>query len=257
MVHKLVACATAAGRSRRLLIEQLCDVLRPWGYAARFGPASLDRVGMEEAGNCIDLSALLCAALRRRGIEHCYVVLGSRLGEFPAGVHAWVLTEEEPGISWLLVDPEGFHPESCDPRALTEQMTILAIFNDQKLVVGSEQHAAFFEEAWQGGDDQMEQDPGTGVGATAAAARPARNEPVVIEEQGAGFHAVLANAAGNVMITNDLGRYVLDLCDGSKTAQDIAAELAAKYPDVPRARIARDIDTFIDTAISKGALTWH
>lgn len=101
----------------------------------------------------------------------------------------------------------------------------------------------------------MEQETVGGAGTTAA--RLARNEPVVIEEQGEGFHAVLASAAGNVLITNDLGRYILELCDGTKTADEIVSDITARYPDVPAARIAGDIDTFIDTATSKGALSWQ
>lgn len=152
VVRNLVASATGIERpAPRQLVERLCEVLGTWRFEARFGPSSLDRIGIERAGNCIDLSAVLCAALRHCGVQRCYVLLGSRSGQFPAGVHAWVLASAGSG-TWVLVDPDDFRPQSCDPRSLPHRVTLLAVFNDKELIVGREQHAAFFAQACQGGD---------------------------------------------------------------------------------------------------------
>jgi Coenzyme PQQ synthesis protein D (PqqD) len=85
---------------------------------------------------------------------------------------------------------------------------------------------------------------------------PVRREPLSIEEQGAGFHAVLAGTTGRVLITNDVGRDVLNLCDGSRTEVAITDALAATYPDVPRDRIATDVHGFLASATDKGAIEW-
>lgn len=85
---------------------------------------------------------------------------------------------------------------------------------------------------------------------------PVRREPLNIEEQGAGFHAVLVAASGRVLITNDIGRDVLNLCDGSLTEAAITDKLAAAHPDVPRARIAADVHDFLASAADKGAIEW-
>lgn len=85
---------------------------------------------------------------------------------------------------------------------------------------------------------------------------PARREPLSIEEQGAGFHAVLAGATGRVLITNDVGRQVLNLCDGARDSKAITDALADAYGDVSRDRIETDVRGFLDTAIEKGAIQW-
>jgi hypothetical protein len=77
-----------------------------------------------------------------------------------------------------------------------------------------------------------------------------------MEQQGEGFHAVLVPAAGAVLITNDTGRQLLELCDGRRTRDDIAAEFAAGHPDAPAADLARDVEEFLRVATEKGALTW-
>lgn len=89
-----------------------------------------------------------------------------------------------------------------------------------------------------------------------AARLPVRREPLSVEEQGAGFHAVLAGATGRVLITNDIGRQVLDMCDGNRTEGVIVGELAAVHDDVPRERIAADVHHFLDSAMDKGAIAW-
>ena len=89
-----------------------------------------------------------------------------------------------------------------------------------------------------------------------AAVAPQRVEPVVLELQGEGFHAVLAAATGKVLITNDTGRAVLELCDGARSAADIAAEIAGRHPDVPADQIRGDVTAFLDAARDKGVLRW-
>lgn len=91
----------------------------------------------------------------------------------------------------------------------------------------------------------------------AASDRLVINGPVAVEEQGEGFHAVLAGGAGNVLITNDVGRYVLDLCRRGTTLREIVSELSQRYPDAPEPRITDDVTAFVETAVAKGALSWE
>lgn len=81
-------------------------------------------------------------------------------------------------------------------------------------------------------------------------------EPITIEEQGSGFHAVLAGAAGRVLVTNDVGCLVLDLCDGKRTGDEIVSAVVDRFADVPNERITEDVTTFLTQATQKEVLTW-
>lgn len=83
-----------------------------------------------------------------------------------------------------------------------------------------------------------------------------RIEPLTVEQQGEGFYAVLAVASGRVLITNETGRRVLDLCDGRRTADEIGRSLAEQFPSHGVDVIERDVRDFLDQAVEKGALTW-
>lgn len=86
---------------------------------------------------------------------------------------------------------------------------------------------------------------------------PLRCEPLTVEQQGDGFYAVLAGAAGRVLVTNNVGRLVLDLCDGVRDTEQITTEVVGRFPKMPADRVAGDVGTFMDAAVAKEVLTWQ
>lgn len=85
---------------------------------------------------------------------------------------------------------------------------------------------------------------------------PTRMEPVVFEEQGDGVHVVIAVSVGKVLLTNTLGRRILDLCDGSRGVTAMAEIIAADHPQVSREQIQADLRKCLDMATAKGVITW-
>lgn len=50
---------------------------------------------------------------------------------------------------------------------------------------------------------------------------------------------------GELVVLNAVGAAAYELVNGARTSADIAEELATMFPDVPPARIAEDVDTFL------------
>lgn len=86
---------------------------------------------------------------------------------------------------------------------------------------------------------------------------PVRSDQLTVEQQGDGFYSVLAGAAGRVLITNNVGRLVLDLCDGERDTEQISAAVVEKFSNVPSDQVRSDVQNFITSAIEKEALTWR
>jgi hypothetical protein len=81
-------------------------------------------------------------------------------------------------------------------------------------------------------------------------------EPITIEEQGEGFHAVIASTPGQMFITNDVGKLVIELCDGLRTGEDIVAAVGDRYPGIPAGRVRKDVTRFLAAATGMGLVTW-
>lgn len=79
---------------------------------------------------------------------------------------------------------------------------------------------------------------------------------LVVEEQGEGFYAVLLPDDDRVLITNDTGRRVLDLCNGSRSATEIVETVCATYPGVDGDKVRDEVHNFLQTASTKGVVTW-
>lgn len=96
----------------------------------------------------------------------------------------------------------------------------------------------------------------TGSAKSAAQIVPVSREPITIGQQGGGLYALLTRADGRVFITNDVGRAVLELCDGTHSAASIVNALAATFDGTPHAQIERDVHEFLTLACGKGVLQW-
>jgi hypothetical protein len=59
--------------------------------------------------------------------------------------------------------------------------------------------------------------------------------------------AVLVDPAGREIITlNALGTLVWDALDGTRDLEQLCDGIAARYPDVPAARVDADVRVFLD-----------
>ena len=59
--------------------------------------------------------------------------------------------------------------------------------------------------------------------------------------------------SGQTHIMNDVGKDILDLCDGSKSYEDIVSLLKKQY-DVPEDEIKNDIREYLAELVNKGVL---
>lgn len=78
---------------------------------------------------------------------------------------------------------------------------------------------------------------------------------LVFEQQGEGLHVVMVTSLEKILICNDIGRLVLEICDGSHTVGEIVDTLSASFPQVSREQIEEDVDRFLTMAVETGVVT--
>jgi hypothetical protein len=81
-------------------------------------------------------------------------------------------------------------------------------------------------------------------------------EALLVEEQGEGFYAVLLPGDDRVLITNDTGRRVLELCDGGRRTEAIMEEVTGLYPEMETEKIQQEVNAFLIAARDKGVVSW-
>jgi hypothetical protein len=104
--------------------------------------------------------------------------------------------------------------------------------------------------------DDVQKEPDRAHALANRAGCPVRQEPITIEEQAEGLHIVMVVTLGKILITNDVGRQILELCDGSRTTDEIVKSLAASFPQISQDQIAADVNAFVNNAMEFGAITW-
>lgn len=85
---------------------------------------------------------------------------------------------------------------------------------------------------------------------------PMRLENVVFEDQGEGLIVVLEPTQGLLLLTNHVGRRVLELSDGTRSLENIKETLVAEYKNAPAERVDADVVTFLARAEAKGVVKW-
>lgn len=95
-------------------------------------------------------------------------------------------------------------------------------------------------------------DTAAGISEKAALTR----EPITIEEQADGFYSVVASTLDRQFITNDVGRFVIELCDGLRTGEQIVSTVGDRYAGMPTERVRKDVIRFLAAATSMGLVTW-
>jgi hypothetical protein len=66
--------------------------------------------------------------------------------------------------------------------------------------------------------------------------------------------SVLETERGRLMLTNPVGAKILQLCDGTHTVEEIAAEVAAEFPGAEVDEIRTDVEEFLTAARGKGVI---
>jgi Coenzyme PQQ synthesis protein D (PqqD) len=90
----------------------------------------------------------------------------------------------------------------------------------------------------------------------AAGSQPCATDGLVVDQHSVGFHSVVAPAAGRLLITNDLGRLILDRCDGQHTVEDLVTEIGGRFPAQPAEQVRVDVVDFLQNARDRGAVRW-
>lgn len=86
---------------------------------------------------------------------------------------------------------------------------------------------------------------------------PVGLEGIVFEDQGEGLIVVLDPAQGLLLLTNAVGRRVLELADGSRTAGAIQEALLTEFEGAEPARVKADVEGFLQRAQAKGVIQWR
>lgn len=76
---------------------------------------------------------------------------------------------------------------------------------------------------------------------------------VVVDEQEATI-SVLETESGRLMLTNKVGHSILNVCDGTRTVDEIAHAVAAQFPDVAPEIVREDVMEFLANARAKGVV---
>ena len=83
-----------------------------------------------------------------------------------------------------------------------------------------------------------------------------RRDSLLFEEQGENLHIVMDVSSEKMLIGNNTGRQVLELCDGSRTVAEIVDSVSASYPQESREKIQDDVDQFLGMTTEMGIVTW-
>lgn len=84
---------------------------------------------------------------------------------------------------------------------------------------------------------------------------PKRIEGLVID-QGEKALALSHPETNRTVLTNRVGRQILELADGTLPLAAVVDRLAARYPGVARETLARQVEAFVEDGVRKGILVW-
>lgn len=83
---------------------------------------------------------------------------------------------------------------------------------------------------------------------------PKLDAKMVINSDASGTNAVLNPVSGRVYIINEVGRRVLELCDGQRTTDDIVAKVASEFAGAEEASVKDDIADFVEGCVNASIL---
>lgn len=69
--------------------------------------------------------------------------------------------------------------------------------------------------------------------------------------------SVLNPMSGGIFLTNRVGRRVFGLADGSRSVDDIVAQVRREFPGADESRVRQDVNAFITEGVQKGLIAWQ
>ena len=69
--------------------------------------------------------------------------------------------------------------------------------------------------------------------------------------------SLLNPMTGEILITNQVGKTIMDLADGQRSVDDIVSAVVARFKGPPREVIEEDVHAFLDDASNKGIIHWQ
>jgi hypothetical protein len=85
--------------------------------------------------------------------------------------------------------------------------------------------------------------------------RPKRLDLLVVNDE-ADAPSILNPMSGQIFITNQVGKRIMELCDGTRDLLAIVEELTRQFKGVSREAAQRDAEAFLADSAKKGLITW-
>lgn len=84
---------------------------------------------------------------------------------------------------------------------------------------------------------------------------PKRIEVLIINDE-VETPSFLNPMTGQILVSNSVGKRIIDLADGRRSVEDITDEISREFKGAPRARVREDVVSFVTESAHKGLLTW-
>jgi hypothetical protein len=85
--------------------------------------------------------------------------------------------------------------------------------------------------------------------------KPKKLDILVINDE-ADAPSILNPMSGQIFVTNQVGRRIMELCDGSRDLAGIVEEVTRQFKGISREAAARDAEVFLAESARKGLITW-
>jgi hypothetical protein len=85
--------------------------------------------------------------------------------------------------------------------------------------------------------------------------KPKKLDILVVNDE-ADAPSILNPMSGQIFITNQVGKRIMELCDGTRDVPGIVEELTRQFKGVSRETAAHDAETFLAESAKKGLITW-
>lgn len=84
---------------------------------------------------------------------------------------------------------------------------------------------------------------------------PKKVDVLIINDE-AETPSLLNPMSGQIFVTNEVGKKVMELADGSRDLDAIVEEVTRQFKGTSRESARRDISSFLRTGVERGLVTW-
>ncbi len=88
-------------------------------------------------------------------------------------------------------------------------------------------------------------------------ARPKRSDLAVIAADEGGVVTITNPVTGRVFVLNDVGRRIIELCDGTATVSDIISRLRSEFHGVESTKVETDVSDFLNACADAQLVEIH